>query len=348
MHGGNIYDREIDLDLSVSLNPLGMPEGLRDALISSVSKADRYPEPQSRSLSKMAGEIFNIPPQCIIFGGGASELIMALSKGLSAKKALLPVPCFTGYIYALKNGCEDCEIVFYRLKEENGFLLDCGIIDTIEKERPGIIFLTNPNNPNGAVIESSLLSDIISVCEKTKTELVMDECFLPFTGRDDSESYLKRLSGKRYVTVLRSFTKTFSIPGVRIGYIAASCEETADKVRRNLPEWNISTFAWEAARYCLKNLSYETKANPLIEKERRFLAESLKILGFKVYPSHCNFLLFKETENRPLSPLDKGILIRDCENVPGLSKGFYRISVKTHEENMRFLEALSSGTSHLK
>ncbi|MCR5212181.1 MAG: aminotransferase class I/II-fold pyridoxal phosphate-dependent enzyme [Lachnospiraceae bacterium] len=329
VHGGNIYDRRIDLDLSVSLNPLGMPEGLREILLSSASKATQYPEPFNRSLSKMAGEAFGIPMERIVFGNGASELILSFARCFAKKKALLPIPCFTGYIYAIKNACPDCEIIYYRLKEEEAFRLDRGIINVIKDEHPDILFLANPNNPNGALINSSLLSDIALTCEETGTNLVIDECFLPFTGKDESDSFLHRLSGKSNITVLRAFTKTFAIPGVRIGYAATSSDETADLMRKELPEWNMSTIAQEAAKYCLKNLSYETAANSLIIKERATVTKHLESEGYKVYPSDCNFVLFKTENNEDLFEqfLSKGVLIRDCANIPGLSKGYYRISI---------------------
>lgn len=344
VHGGDIYDvvKEAGsgslLDLSVSLNPLGMPEGLKEILISSVSCASNYPEPGNKTLSMMAGEVFGISPAEIVFGNGASELIMALTRLFLRKKALLAVPCFTGYIYALKNVCPDCEIVYYNLNEENDFRLDPGIVGAIERERPDIIFLTNPNNPNGALIEKSLLSEIVSICEKAGTHLVIDECFLPFTGRDESDSYLTRLPGKKNLTVLRAFTKTFSIPGVRIGYCTTD-EKTAELLQSNLPEWNMSVIAQEAGRYCLKNLSYETKANSLIKEERAYLSNSLRDLGFTVFPSDCNFLLFKTGDREP-EPSPASILIRNCSNIPGLSKGYYRIGIKKHEDNERFIKAL--------
>ena len=165
---------------------------------------------------------------------------------------------------------------------------------------------------------------------------MIDECFLPFTGRDESDSYLTRLSGKKNLTVLRAFTKTFSIPGVRIGYCATD-EKTAELLQSNLPEWNMSVIAQEAGRYCLKNLSYETEANSLIKEERAYLSNSLQDLGFTVFPSDCNFLLFKKGDREP-SPVS--ILIRDCSNIPGLSKGYYRIGIKKHEDNERFIKAL--------
>ncbi|SDB06060.1 histidinol-phosphate aminotransferase [Pseudobutyrivibrio sp. YE44] len=341
MHGGDIYRNSIRFDFSVNLNPLGVPSEVQWVLTEAALHANKYPDITHESLIKETAELFDVHEDNIVYGNGASELIMAICHSIAPKKALILSPCFSGYETCLRGAMPKCKIFTHLLLEENDFELHHDFVEKIQVERPDLVFLTNPNNPNGKLIDGDLLLDIIEVCEKVDTTLVVDECFLPLTGRDNEYSLIRNIHKYKKLIVLRAFTKTYAIPGVRLGYAVCSKKSIADGLKGHLPEWNVSIFAQMAGAECLKHKDYVEESNKLIYEERKFLKEGLKKLGAKVYGSDANFILFK-CNNYALKEalLEYSILIRDCSDYYGLEKGFYRIAVKQHNENEGLLSAL--------
>ena len=341
MHGGDIYRNNIHYDFSVNINPLGVPSEVQWVLTEAGLHANKYPDILHENLAKDTAKIFAVPEDSLVFGNGASEIIMALCHALMPKKAMLLAPCFLGYEHCIKGAANDCKILYHQLPKENDFELDEGILEFITSERPEVLFLTNPNNPNGLLIDKGLLKHIIYTCEQVSTTVVLDECFISLTGREKELSFAYDISGHKSLIVLRAFTKSFAIPGVRLGYAICSKASMAEKIRMHLPEWNISIFAQMAGAECLKHRDYVDNAAELIKEEKRFLAEKLTDLGFKVYKSDANFILFESK----LLDLDRelinySILIRDCSDFEGLQKGFYRIAVRQHNENEGLISAL--------
>ena len=344
MHGGNIYDNRVRLDFSVSINPLGIPEEVERALSASLCHADCYPDPENRALRDALAERFHLTPGKILVGNGASELIPAIVRAVQPKSALLVSPCFSGYERALAAaGITPC---LFPLKEEQGFVPGGDFLVALEREKPGIVFLANPANPSGALTKRRFLLAAADLLAAWDGVLVCDECFLALSGRKEEsvlakpEEFLKRAN----LVMLNAFTKTFAIPGIRIGFAAFSSEELAEKTALQLPEWNLSVPAEEAGLACLSIPdSYLKDSVTLIRRERAALAKALTDLGASAYPSEGNFLLFRWNRDQDLYQilLDQGILIRDCRDYRGLSKGYYRIAVRRKEENAELIRCLA-------
>lgn len=148
--------------------------------------------------------------------------------------------------------------------------------------------------------------------------------------------------------LVRAFTKIFAIPGVRLGYLVCSDPLLLGKISRQLPEWNVSVFAQAAGCGCAAQTVFIEKTAAFIEKERQFLESGLRQAGYKVFSGKANFLLVYSKQPLYDRLLEKGILIRDCENFRGLSKGFYRIAVKSRKENEILLEAIKEITENPK
>ena len=343
MHGGDIYRNNIHFDFSVNLNPLGVPSEVQWVLTEAALHANKYPDIKHEQLIRDTAKLFDVIEDVIIYGNGSSELIMAICHALNPKKAMLVVPCFLGYEYSITGASPKCDIVYYALKEADDFRLTEGIIDAIELEKPKVLFLTNPNNPNGLLIEKDLLEKIVAACECVGCTVIVDECFLPLTGREKELSLAYNIKKYKSLIVLRAFTKTFAIPGVRIGYAVCSKKMLADSIKAHIPEWNLSIFAQMAGAQCLKQLDYIEDSVKTINAERKYLTEELSSLGFKVYPSEANYILFKSKYNDLLDRLLKyNILIRDCSDFMGLGEGYYRVAIKLHNENEGLIIALES------
>lgn len=355
MHGGNIYGNEIEYDFSVNLNPLGPPESVRDALAAALNHVEEYPDPEYRELRRGLANYWQLAEEQLVPGNGASELIPGIIRTLSPKNCMVTAPCYSGYETALNAAASSCRIHRIPLRAENDFTLPENICQEIARVKPNLLILTNPNNPNGKRISANRLREIADTCRAAGTVLLVDECFLALSGGDEDSLIHCIRSEALPAVVLRAFTKTFAIPGVRLGYAVCSAP-TAERIRRELPEWNLSVFAQYAGRAAFGNVTPGTPAPEtsaggtsgylaasveMIAREREFLSAELEKLGLRVFLSDANYILF-QSRDRELHQklLDKGILIRDCRDYHGLTAGFYRTAVRTHRENTVLLQCL--------
>ena len=335
-HGGDIYRNQIRLDFSVNTNPLGMPDSVREALHQAVEEAEHYPDIHAQELTKAVAERLRISEKRLVFGNGASELFHAVLHAVKPSKILIPVPSFLGYEEAAK--AMDCEVIFYEMKKEEKFSLTERILDTLD-ESISLVFLANPNNPVGNLVEPELIFKIAEKCRQCDITLVLDECFMELTGKEMTHSFLNQLDEFPNVVVVRAFTKLYAIPGVRLGYLI--CEQTlAEKIRLQLPEWNLSVFAQRAGVAAIKEQEYVARAVVCIQTQRLFLCEELKAAGCNVFDSDADYLLFYSEKKLYELFLQRGILIRDCSNFRGLQRGYYRIAVKSEEQNRIFADVL--------
>ena len=335
-HGGDIYRNQIRLDFSVNTNPLGMPDSVREALHQAVEEAEHYPDIHAKELTKAVAERLRISEKRLVFGNGASELFHAVLHAVKPSKILIPVPSFLGYEEAAK--AMDCEVIFYEMKKEEKFSLTERILDTLD-ESISLVFLANPNNPVGNLVEPELIFKIAEKCRQCDITLVLDECFMELTGKEMTHSFFYQLDEFPNVVVVRAFTKLYAIPGVRLGYLI--CEQTlAEKIRLQLPEWNLSVFAQRAGVAAIKEQEYVARAVVCMQTQRLFLCEELKAAGCNVFDSDADYLLFYSEKKLYELFLQRGILIRDCSNFRGLQRGYYRIAVKSEEQNRIFADVL--------
>ncbi|MBQ2936473.1 MAG: aminotransferase class I/II-fold pyridoxal phosphate-dependent enzyme [Lachnospiraceae bacterium] len=336
VHGGDIYRNSVTLDFSVNVNPLGMPEGVKQALLEAIEVCNQYPDIRQQELKIEVGKLHQVLSEHILFGNGASELFMAIVHTLKPKKTVIPIPSFYGYEHAAK-ACES-EICYYEMQhlasEEEVFGMEEELFQNLD-ESVDVLFLANPNNPVGGIVPEEWMERLFLHCRKQGIYVILDECFADFCGQE--VSLLTRYVEFPNVIWVRAFTKIFSIPGVRIGYLINGDEKLLKRIERQLPEWNLSTFAQKAGIACAREKDFINQTREYVEAEGRFLAQELERMGLQVYPYVANFLLVYTEAPLYEKLLEKGILIRDCSNFRGLSKGYYRIAIKKREENQQLL-----------
>ena len=338
-HGGNIYDKDIRIDFSVNVNPFGMPEAVKRAAVRGVEESFRYPDPRQRELRQALSDAFCIPAERIVAGSGAAELIWGITAALQPGKALVCAPSFGEYEGALL--ARGCQVERFYLGEENDWLATRELVRRTGEE-PGleILFLCHPNNPTGRLVPAEILEDLARVCHERKITLVVDECFLDLTREGEAASALALQRDCPELLVLRAFTKMYAMPGLRLGWLAAGREETAERIRRMLPPWNVSWPAQMAGCAALKEQKFARRSAALLLEEREWLSCQLRKLGFRVWPSETTFLLFEGPKDLQDVCLKEGIYIRDGASFPGLWAGTWRIGVRTRQENQILLEVL--------
>lgn len=343
IHGGDTVGYEIKygrkaIDFSANISPLGLPEGVKKAVINSLENADKYPDPLSRKLREKLSTYFGINEKYILCGNGAADLIFALVFALKPKKALLTAPTFAEYEEALNSVGADIEK--YILKKENNFLIDESFIDSINEETD-IVFICQPNNPTGQLTDKVILNNIIEKCQKTNTFLVIDECFVDFLDNENEVTVIDKIQEYKNIFILKAFTKLYAMAGIRLGYGFCTDLKLIENINKCRQPWSVSYLAQEAGIAALNEKEYVKNLKELIKNERVFLKEELKALEIEVFGSNGNFIFFYcSEENFDEKLREKGIMIRDCSNYTGLSKGYYRIAVKTHGENEIIINAV--------
>ncbi|MDR3302142.1 MAG: aminotransferase class I/II-fold pyridoxal phosphate-dependent enzyme [Spirochaetaceae bacterium] len=350
VHGGDFYgnaelvqrarDRRL-LDFSVNTNPLGSPDAVKAALAASVrGDFERYPDPYCRALRAAIAQFDGVPQEAILCGAGASDIIFRLCLAKKPRTVLLCAPTFSEYEKAAS--LAGARIVHYPMLEADDFRLTERFLDFFSSVEHDMLFLCNPNNPTSSLIEPDLLAAIVRRCQERNVFLVLDECFLPFTGRQsplfsEDGGKLGKLSKK--IACVRAFTKTFSLAGLRIGYMVCPDEDLIAACAASGPFWNVSVPAQAAALAALQCSDWFERSRALIETERAYLTSALRELGLKVFDSDANFILFRTDNEQNLAEklLASGILLRSCANFRNLDGRYYRICVKTHECNERLI-----------
>lgn len=334
-HGGDIYRNKVDMDFSINVNPLGIPSSVKEALHDAVERCALYPDPEAEGLKRVVSAMLRTKEEYLVFGNGASELFLAVFHALKPARTVIPIPSFYGYEYAAH--AQDGETVFYQMKEDDEFALDEKIMSVLSED-VDLLFLANPNNPVGNLVSPVVMEKILCYCKRKGIYVVLDECFIEFCGQ--KFSMIQNVKEYPNLIIIRAFTKIFSIPGVRLGYLVSSNIKLLEKIKSQLPEWNLSSFAQAAGIACVEEKGFLEKSREYVREERAFLVNGLEKWGIKVFGGEADFILLYTRVPLYERLLKEGILIRDCSNFRGLSKGYYRIAVKSREENKKLLEMI--------
>lgn len=337
IHGGDVYSYPDVIDFSANCNAYGTPESVKRAAAEALELICHYPDVDCRELRRAISETENVPQKQIICGNGAADLIFGLTLAKKPKRALLPAPTFAEYAQALSS--VGCEPEFFYLKEETGFVPGEDFLAHITKETD-IVFFCNPNNPTGVLMDLSYMRRLAEKCRECGCLLVLDECFHDFVGQPEKYSFRPYLTEFSNVFLVKAFTKKYAMAGLRLGYGFCADEALIKKMRSVMQPWNVSNVAQKAGVAALKEELYTAETMKKIRAERAYLLENMKDMGLTLYASQANYIFFRGPAGLREKCLAHGILIRDCANYEGLTDGYYRVAVRTREENEKLLETL--------
>ncbi|MBI4777458.1 aminotransferase class I/II-fold pyridoxal phosphate-dependent enzyme [Candidatus Desantisbacteria bacterium] len=353
-HGGNIWEfirkgveLEQIMDFSASINPFGPPDRVQAAICDSIKFIRHYPDPEQRDLTAHLADFLRIKEEYIIVGNGSCETIYLLANLLHGKNILVPSPTFSEYETALVGN--NATLKFPKEEEINGFCFPYEeVID--ELSWADAIWICNPNNPTGKLIEHSMLTALLDNAIKTNTLVIVDESFLMFTASYKDGTLLNVIDNYPNLIIISSLTKFFAIPGIRIGYMATSNSAILDKLRKQIPPWSVNIFAQMIVPGMLqRDDGFIIRSIELIEKAKdEFFKGLSEIKTLRVYPSAANFLLIKlcgDTHADELSErlAQKNILIRNCSNLRGLDDTYIRVAVMREKQNKVLVEEVKIG-----
>jgi len=344
IHGGDIYSvkkltgRQEILDFSSNVNPLGLPESVKEAVIRSLDECTNYPDPFCRDLVAALANYEYTDPKYILAANGAAEIIFRLALALKPKKALIFAPTFADYEKALHT--VDCSVEYYFLRPEHDFSAHEDLLDQIS---PGLdlMIICNPNNPTGQLCSRAFLQKVLAKSQEIGAIVMIDECFMDFVEDKEQFSVQNCIEQYKNLVILKAFTKIFAMPGFRLGYALTSNKKLLEQMRSAGQDWSVSTPAQMAGIAALKEAAYLQQTKQLIQTERRFLIDSLLGLGLQVIGSRANYIFFR-TQRTDLTEklIKRGIMVRPCSNYVNLNDEYFRVAVKSREDNLKLSAAL--------
>lgn len=350
-HGGNrqwagslagIRPEQI-LDFSASINPLGPPKSAIAAIQSHLTELNHYPDPEYTLLRQSLGKFHQLSPEWILAGNGVAELLTWVGRDLSQLSAtVLFTPAFTDYYRALKTF--DCQVEKHPILFNNQDLnLNIELPKIINSHTKGIL-INNPHNPTGYLFSRDSLLPYL----EQFALVVIDEAFMDFLSPDQQQSLIDLVPSHPNLVILRSLTKFYSLPGLRLGYAIAH-PERLQRWQAWRDPWCVNTLAVAAGIAVLEDQEFQqqTWAWLAIAKSQLFTDLS-QITGLNPLPNVANYLLVK-TEiagsllQKELLQNDK-ILIRDCLSFPELGDRYFRVAIRLEHENQKLINALSKLT----
>ena len=338
IHGGDIERIPEGIDFSSNLNPYAPPHRVTEIFQNPDPRWwTTHPQPYPQDLEKRLAERLHLDPQSLVLLPGSTYGIHAAFQVFNPQRAVIPHPTFNEYRRVAQ--ALNIPVYSHRLKEENSFRLCLGELASVVEEED-LIFVCNPNNPTGYFFGTDEMEGLLRWCEVSRSSVVFDEAFIDFTPHAEATAEAAQKS-KRCI-VIRSLTKIFSIPGVRLGYAIAH-PETAAKLRDLVPSWSINRLACKVLEALIEAMDEIPKWRRRINEEKNILIRELSSLGLKPFPSSANFLLVKaegrSAEQIKSALMERGILIRTFPEYPDLSE-FFRVSVRNRQENKKLIEAL--------
>jgi threonine-phosphate decarboxylase len=328
----------VTLDFSVSVNPLVTPRSFAtaaDVFLDSLRAVTRYPDPDCQVLATRLAGRHDITPDQVVVGNGANDLIYATARALRPGRAAIIEPTYTEYLRAsLLTGAT----VEHWLPEDVHFQPG-----TFDPGAANVIWLCNPNNPTGTLWPAGALRSWVE--SYPRVTFVVDEAFLPFLANEGKHSLIPAVKRLANLVVLRSLTKVYALPGLRLGY-AVSNPQLAARIREQVVPWSVNTIAQAVGAAVLDDEVF-------LARTRAWLPAALESFNSRLagcssclepLPSRANFVLVRLNGitsgwlTRRL--LERGIAVRDASNFVGLDDHFVRVALRQPEANERLLREL--------
>jgi threonine-phosphate decarboxylase len=349
VHGGKVHEAarrwgispEAVIDFSANINPFGTPSGVLAAIENSLAPAILRAYPDEHAFVTALADKHDLTPDNIIIGNGSTALMFAVLRAILPARVLILEPAFDEYFRA----CVAVKAIVTRwlLAEETGFTPDfVSLARAIEKRQFDLIILNSPHNPTGMLYAREKLLTLVEMAEANHVAVMLDEAFIDYAPQ---ASLIHSAAENPRFVVLRSLTKFYAMPGLRVGYAVCGAG-LATAIREQIEAWSVSTVALEAGRATLSEEEYESQTHCINAKAREEFADALRDIGICVFPSAANFLMVRLPDGfgaelaRWLEP--ERILIRQCDSFRGLGDMYIRLAVRSHRDNLRLVSLIGT------
>ncbi|MBR1748100.1 MAG: aminotransferase class I/II-fold pyridoxal phosphate-dependent enzyme [Clostridia bacterium] len=301
--------------------------------------------PSGLSMQNMnAGRVFHVDQTKILVGNGAAELINVLGRYLSGKVAVA-LPTFNEYVRCFRS-C-DLTVVDNSVRD---YRHDLSVLKTATKDADALM-IVNPDNPSGHMLDLCEVLDLAKEAEKNNCVLVVDESFVDFAQSSRRFTLLDNdvLDRHKNLIVIKSVSKSFGVPGLRLGVLATADENAIAFMRREMQVWNVNSFAeYYLQIYNLYEKTYRSACDKIANERQRVIERLSRIPGIKVYPSEANYVMVDLKDHssydfcvRMLDAHD--ILMKDLSSKNYFfGKNFIRVAIRDREDNDKLLVAMQS------
>lgn len=357
-HGGDIWtaaelygvDKNAFTDFSSNMNPLGPPEIVESIVRGEWKKElSRYPDPDCRELRARIAGVYGVPPDSVLAGNGAAELIDLAVRVLKPSRVGILRPCFLEYGKAAERA--GASVVELPLSAERDFDPDWESEELWAKaEEADVLFLGHPNNPTGRLLPQPFLKRLL----EWGKPVILDEAFIDFSGSEEHVSCIRQAAASDRLFVVRSMTKFYTVPGLRLGFIVAS-PEWIRRMKGLQTDWSVNGLAQRIGTAVLGDREYERATLKWLGTERAWMKSAMEELGLLVTDSAANYLLFRLPESFPAAIKElqasmgkKGILVRDGSTFTGLDSRYGRTAVRLRGDNSRFIRVLADAMEELR
>lgn len=336
------------IDFSANINFLGPPALILEAIRSNVKKIENYPEINAKTLKKLIAEKHSLAAEKVTVANGAAEMIYQLNKVLDPKQVMVIDPTFSEYELAAESA--GAKIKHFKLSQSADFIPDLEKLKADLNSEIDILFICNPNNPTAHLIKKDKLEAVIKKAAKENIIVVVDEAFTDFLTEPDKYSTIKLLESYENLVILKSMTKLFAIPGLRLGYALTNKSLSLELESKRDP-WSVNYFSQLAGEIIFSNqqeiADYIKLSREKIAEARKYLYQRLKkFKQLKVYQPTTNYIFIdiSETDYNSAELKEKlakaAVLIRNCDSYHGLKDNYIRVAVKSRQANMILIEKL--------
>jgi threonine-phosphate decarboxylase len=342
LHGGRVYEAarrwnvapDQVIDFSSNINPLGPPQRVLAEIKNGLAPTSLRTYPDTHSFVMALAKKHRLMPDEIVVGSGVASIIFAVMRAVLPARVLILEPAFAEYARAC--AAVKTTVTTWLLSEENCFIPDFPkVSQALNEQQFDMVILNSPHNPSGALYARQDLLSLGDVAERNNVAIVLDEAFIDYIPES---SLLALAATKAHLIVLRSLTKFYAMPGLRVGYAVCGAA-LAKRIGIQVDPWSISTIALEAARATLEEDNFDVQTREANSVAREEFSRALEEAGLQVYPSTANFLLANlphgSGSELGLWLESERILIRQCDSFDGLTERHIRLAVRSSNENRR-------------
>lgn len=334
-HGDDtyLYDKNIIANFSSNVYYDGFPNGMKDHLILAIDKINTYPEANANSLQPYLGKWHNLSTDQLLITNGATEAFYLIAHSFRNKSVTIVIPSFAEY----EDACRANNLTLQ--------FLDWDTLNNNTRFTTDVVFLGNPNNPTGAILKNEVLQNMLEI--NSQTTFVIDEAYVDFTN--ENISMVNELAQFSNLIIIKSLTKTYAIPGLRLGYILSNPSIINTILSFKMP-WSVNTMAIEAGKFIVQNhIKSLLPLKELLCDTEELIQQLNKVEHINVLPTQTNFFLC-ETKKGTAEELkyfllnEHGLLIRDASNFRGLTANHFRIATQTKEKNELLVKGIKQWT----
>ncbi len=346
-HGGDVWGRLEVRDYSSNVNPLGPPERLNEYITEAARDMINYPDDQCKELKEAISQRYGLPVSNIMVGAGSAELIRLFPEVFvkSGDRVIMPRPTFSEYGFA-------CQLMGARfadlpLPEDDAFRPD--VAAYIEAMVPGTkaIYLCNPNNPTSRIMSSKEVMEVVKEAARRDIMVFLDETLLEMSEREKDVTCVAEVPANDNMFIIRSFTKSFAMPGLRVGYGFGSKDVVRYMDAARL-SWNLGTIEQRVATQLMLNEQEHVRgAVRLLVDEKQRMRDGISHILKRRIPLPDSYFFFHPLRSLGVTSskfrelmLQHNVLVRDCSSFGPPCQSYSRFCVKTKECDDEFLEAL--------